>query len=151
VDFIDKAARPKAKKNLESVPEKGNSQQPLSFVSRDDSSLIASTKSLGVLLGSNVHSVFDALKSLKDLEFSRLADSTSFREDNPVLVEDVASVCSTDDSVDLEALNLICSDVIEGLGDGGCDPLILQTLVSQSSRGHPKRNKSKIKKKSKSR
>jgi hypothetical protein len=58
---------------------------------------------------------------------------------------------TSDDSVDLEALNLIHSDVFEGLDDGGCDPLILQTPVSQSSRGHPKRNKPKIKKKSKSR
>ena len=133
------------------MPEKGNSQQPLSFVTRDDSSLIASTKSLGLLLGSNVHSAFDALKLLKDQEFSRLADSAKLKDDNSVLVEDVSTVCSNDDSVDLEALNLICSDVIEGLGDGGCDPLILQTPVSQSRRGRPIHNKTKIKRKSKSR
>ena len=65
LDSTDKAARLKAKKNLESVIEKGNSQQPLPFVTRDDSSLIASTKSLGLLLGNNVHSASDALKLLK--------------------------------------------------------------------------------------
>jgi hypothetical protein len=68
-----------------------------------------------------------------------------------VLIEDVSLVCSNDDSVDLEALILICSDVIEGLGDGGCDPLILQTFISQSRRGRPKHNKPKNKRKGKSR
>jgi hypothetical protein len=66
------------------------------------------------------------------------------RKDNFVLVEEALTVCSNEESVHLEALNLICADIAEGLGDGGCDPLILQTPVSQKNKRSHK-HKSKIK------
>ena len=49
-------------------------------------------------------------------------------------LDDASIVCSADDNLDLEALNLICSDISEGLGDGCCDPVCLQTPVSQKKR-----------------
>ena len=64
-----------------------------------------------------------------------MLENAKIREENFVLVEDASTVCSNEDIVDLEALNLICSEIAEGLGDGGCDPLILQTPVSQKMRG----------------
>jgi hypothetical protein len=97
-----------------------------------------------VVLGNNDHNAFNALKSLKDQEFFRLAENAKLRDENFVLVEDASTVCSNDDSVDLEALNFICSDIVEGLGDGGCDPLILQTPVSQNKRGRPIHKTKKI-------
>jgi len=141
LDSTEKAAKLKAKKNLESATDKGKTQQPHSFISRDDSSLLSSTKSLGVVLGSNDHDIFNSLKSLKDIEHNRLIENTKLREDSFVLVEDTSTVGSNDDNIDLEVLNHICSEIAEGLGDGDCDPMILQTPVSQSKRGRPRQKK----------
>jgi len=140
-DSTEKAAKLKAKKNLEFALDKGKMQQPPSFISRDDSSLVNSTSSLGVVLGSNDHDIFNSLKCLKDIEHNRLLENAKLREENFVLVEDASTVCSNEDIVDLEALNLICSEIAEGLGDGGCDPLILQTPVSQKMRGRHRQKK----------
>jgi hypothetical protein len=137
MDSTEKAARLKAKKNLVSIIGKGKFQEPTSFVNRDDSSLISATKSLGLVLGNNDQNAFNALKSLKDQEFLRLAENSKLRDENFVSVEDASTGCSNDDSVVFEALNLFCSDIAEGLGDGGCDPLSLQTPISQVKRGHP--------------
>ena len=70
-----------------------------------------------------------------------MLENAKLREENFVLVEDASTVCSNEDIVDLEALNLICSEIAEGLGDGGCDPLILQTPVSQKMRGRHRQKK----------
>ena len=140
-DSTEKATKLKAKKNLESALDKGKMQQPPSFISQDDSSLVNSTSSLGVVLGSNDHDIFNSLKCLKDIEHNRLLENAKLREENFVLVEDASTVCSNEDIVDLEALNLICSKIAEGLGDGGCDPLILQTPVSQKMRGQHRQKK----------
>jgi hypothetical protein len=64
-----------------------------------------------------------------------MIENAKLRDENFVSVEDASTICSNEDSVDLEALNLICSEVVEGLGDGSCDPLILQTPVSQKREG----------------
>jgi hypothetical protein len=40
-------------------------------------------------------------------------------------LDETSSVCSLEENLDLEALNLICSEITEDLGDGGCDPLCL--------------------------
>ena len=95
--------------------------------------------------------MFNSLKRLKDLEHNRLVEAAKLRDDDFVLLEVAPTVCSNDDSVDLEALNLICSGVAEGLGDGGCDPVILQTPISHKRGGRPgsrkknKKNKNKNK------
>jgi hypothetical protein len=62
-------------------------------------------------------------------------------EENLVLLDDASTVCSNDDNMDLEASNLTCSEISEGLGDGGCDPVCLQTLVSQKKRPRPRQKK----------
>jgi hypothetical protein len=148
LDSTEKTARLKAKKNLESTLDKGKLQQPPSFIFRDDSSLLNATRSIGVVLGNNEHDVFNSLKSLKDQEYNRMTENAKLREENFVLVEDASTVCSNEDSVDLEALNLICSEVAEGLGDGGCDLLILKTPVSPKKRRHPKHKNKSFKSKS---
>jgi hypothetical protein len=53
LDSTEKAARLKAKKNLESTLDKGKLQQPPSFISRDDSSLLNATHSIGIILCNN--------------------------------------------------------------------------------------------------
>jgi hypothetical protein len=58
------------------------------------------------------------------------------------LLDDVSTVGSTEDNIDLEAMNLICSEISEGLGDGGYGPLCLQIPIS-----HKKRSSSRYKKK----
>jgi hypothetical protein len=48
-----------------------------------------------------------------------------------ITVEETSSICSLEEKIDLEALNLICFEIAEDLDDGGCDPLCLQTPISQ--------------------
>jgi hypothetical protein len=130
-DSVEKATKLKAHKNLESMPDKGNEPQPCSFISRDDSSLLHTTKSLGVVLGDNKQDIFNSLKSLRDIEGHRMIESKKLVEENKVMVDDASTICFNDDNIDLEALNLICSEILKGQGDGGCDPKCLQTPVSQ--------------------
>jgi hypothetical protein len=118
MDSIEKVAKLKARKNLETQLEKGNLQHSLSFISHDDSSILNSSLSLGVVLGNNDQDVFNSLKRLKDIEHNRLLQDANLIDENFVLVEDASTVCSTEDNVDLEALNLICSGIAKGLGDG---------------------------------
>jgi hypothetical protein len=83
---------------------------------------------------------------LKDIEYFRLLEDEKLRKESSLFVEDASMVCSTEDNLDLETLNLICSNMAEGLGDGGCDPLILQTPISQRASvqlRNKKRNKKK--------
>ena len=58
-------------------------------------------------------------------------------------VDDAVTDCSNDDYLDLETLNLICSEVGEYLGDGGCDPIDLHTPLSpkQSRKSKGKKKK----------
>lgn len=37
---------------------------------------------------------------------------------NNAVLDDASTICSHDDGIDLEALNLICYKISEGLGDG---------------------------------
>jgi hypothetical protein len=152
-DSTEKAAKLKASTNLDAACQIGNLKIPSSFIDRNDNSLSSTVGSLGVVLGNNETDDFNALKKLRDVEFNRLKSGTNKLSDNVVLVEDASSTCSLDDSVDLEALNLICSEILEGLGAWGCDPLILQTPISLKSSTHPRhkknsRNKNKNKTKS---
>ena len=124
-DSLEKATKLKAHKNLDSSPGKGKGTQPNSFHTLNDSILLATTNSLGVVLGDNEQAVSHSLKSLRDLEFHRMNENDMLVEGNKILLDDVSTVCSTEDNIDLEALNLICSEISKGLGDGGCDPLCL--------------------------
>jgi len=145
-DSLEKATAMKARRNLDTTSFKGKETQPLSFNSFDNSLLLQSTSLIGAL-GSNDLEVSASLKKLKDLEESRLAKKKVV-ENISLEADDISSVCSWDDRMDLEALNIICAGISEDLGDGGCDPLSLQSPVS-----HPKKSKSKgakNKKKSKS-
>ena len=47
--------------------------------------------------------------------------------------------------MDLDALNLICAEITEDLGDGGCDPLCLQTPLSHYKKSRSKINGKKLK------
>ena len=142
-DSLEKATKLKARKNLESSSIKGKESQPLSFDALDDSILLASTSALGISLGVNEHEVSCSLKSLKDVESHRLSEIFNLEESSKNLVDDVSSVCSLEENMDLDALNLICAEITEDLGDGGCDPLCLQTPLS-----HYKKSRSKINEKS---
>jgi hypothetical protein len=56
------------------VPDKGKEPQPCSFISRDDSFLLYTTKYLGVILGDNEQAISASLKSLRDVELYRMND-----------------------------------------------------------------------------
>jgi hypothetical protein len=58
-------------------------------------------------------------------------ESSRLVEKNQLVDDDTSTLCSNEESIDLEALNLICAKISEGLGDGGCDPKCLQTPISQ--------------------
>jgi hypothetical protein len=57
-------------------------------------------------------------------------ESSCFVEKNQLVDDDTSTLCSNEENIDLEALNLICAEISEGLGDGGCDPKCLQTPIS---------------------
>ena len=59
-------------------------------------------------------------------------------------LDDATTVCSLDDNIDLETLNLICADISEDLGDGGCDPSCLQTPISLLKKSRSRNNKNKV-------
>jgi hypothetical protein len=143
-DSLEKATKLKASKNLDSAPGKGKGTIPSSFHTLDDSILLARTKSLGIILGDNEQAMSLSLNSLRDLEALRMNGNDRVEEEKKIVLDDVSTVCSIEDNIDLEALNLICSEISEGFGDGGCDPLCLQTPLSQN-----KRSRSRYKKKPK--
>jgi hypothetical protein len=142
-DSLEKATKLKAHKNLESSLIKGKETWPLSFDAIDDSILVASTSALGISLGSNEQEVFLSLKSLKDIESHRLSENFNLEITNKNLVDDVSFVCSLEENMDLDALNLICAEITEDLGDGGCDPLCLQTPLSHLKKSRSSLNKKK--------
>jgi hypothetical protein len=140
-DSLEKATKLKARKNLDSASSKGKGTIPSSFHLLDDSILLARTKSLGIVLGDNEQDLSLSLSSLRDLEAIRLNGSDRVDVEKNFLLDDVSTDCSCEDNIDLEALNLICSEISEGLGDGGCDPLCLQTPLSQNKRSHSRHKK----------
>ena len=143
-DSLEKAMKLKARKNLNASSVKGNETLPHSFDILDDSMLLHTTSSLGISLGSNEQEVSLSLKSLRDIEFARMSANNSLEEKSKAMLDDTSTVCSLEENMDLEALNLICVEISEDLGDGGCDPLYLQTPISHSKKSSSKLNKKKI-------
>jgi hypothetical protein len=129
-DSLEKATKLKAHKNLDSSSSRGNKLQTSSFNTFDDPTLLAAASSLGLVLGSNEQEVSNFLNSLRDLEGKRLSENELLVNRNVANVDETTSICSLDENFDLEALNLICSEITEDLGDGGCDTLCLQTPIS---------------------
>ena len=142
-DSLEKATKLKARKNMDTPSLKGNENQPESFIFADDSSLLASTSALGISFGVNEQEISASLDSLRDLESHRLAENFASPLENNNL-DDATTVCSLDDNIDLETLNLICADISEDLGDGGCDPSCLQTPISQLKKSRSRNNKNKV-------
>lgn len=128
-DSTEKAARLKAKKNLELPSDKGKHKQINSFFLCNDLDILNSSSALGIVLGKTEHETLNSIKCLKDIEYNRMFESSKLRDENLVLVEDASTECSVDDEVDFEALNLICSEIAEGLDGTGCDPEIVQPPV----------------------
>jgi hypothetical protein len=122
---LEKATKLKARKNLDASSFKGKETQSLSFDVLDDSVLLASSSSLGISLGTNEQEVSFSLKSLKEIESLRMAGSNNLGVETKCGIDDTSTVCSLDENMDLEALNLICVEISEDLGDEGCDPLCL--------------------------
>lgn len=143
-DSMEKATKLKARKNLDSTAAKGNKPLPSSFHNLDDSVILATTDSLGINLGDDVSSVLDSVHSLKQIELQRFNDFCSSSKEEKRSCEENSSVCS-EDNVDIDALNTICSEIAESLGDGGYDPLCLHTPLSQIKRRQPKGKQNKNK------
>ena len=146
-DSLEKATKLKAHRNMDSSSIKGK-EQPLSFDVFDDSSLLAYTSTLGISLGANEQEVTLSLQHLRDIESTRMSESNLLKVDNSSLLGDASTVCSVDEDLDLDALNHICAEISEDLGDGGCDPLCLQTPISHLKKSRSKNNKKKLKKES---
>jgi hypothetical protein len=113
---------------LEFASDKGKNIQLSSFIFQDDTCLFNSTKSLGILLGNNDLEINNSLELLRSTEYQRIVDSKNLMFNDKKGIEDVVSVSSNEEYLNLEELNYICSDVAESLGDGGCDPKCLKPL-----------------------
>ena len=64
-DSVQKAAKLKARQNLEFASDKGKNVQLSSFIFQDDTYLLNSTKSLGILLGNNDLEINNSLELLR--------------------------------------------------------------------------------------
>lgn len=146
-DSLERATQLKARRNLDSSSGKGKGSQPLSYNILDDSDFLSRANSLGVFLGNNEQEVSYSINAFRDLEFHRQNEVDQLVAGSKNNLDDASTVCSLEENLDLEALNFICSEISEGLGDGGCDPLCLQTPVSHKTKARSK-NRKKIKKKS---
>jgi hypothetical protein len=141
----EKAAKLKARQNLEFTYTKGNCSQLSTFAFRDDSCLVKSTNDLGILLGVDSCQVHKSLDLLREIECQRLIERRSNLNELNAVADDTSTVCSDENCLDLEALNLICSEVVEVLGDGGVDAKCLRTPVLPSKRASSKSSKKKKK------
>jgi len=127
-DSLEKAMKLKARKNLNASSVKGNETLPHSFDILDDSMLLHTTSSLGISLGSNEQEVSLSLKSLRDIEFARMSANNSLEEKSKAMLDDTSTVCSLEENMDLEALNLICVEISEDLGDGAVTLCVYRPL-----------------------
>ena len=110
---------------------KSNVSQHSSFVPLSDDIIAERTASLGIVLGNNASEIVKTVYNLKELEERRLSEVVCLQNSLDTNTDNI-SVCSQDESIDLETLNLLWSEISECLGDGGCDPLVLQTpLIAQ--------------------
>jgi hypothetical protein len=100
---------------------------------------------LEVVLEANEQEVSLSLNSLRDLEVQRLCESGKLVNHNITNLDETSSVCSLEENLELEALNLICSDITEDLGDGGCD-LCVYRPPYHSIKRHVQRVGRKLKK-----
>ena len=121
-DSMEKATKLKARKNLDDATNKCNSSQNLSFNKLVDSDIIARTSSLGVVLGKTEDAVLSTVKSLREIEITRMNESVSLKEGKINNLDEVTTECSIDKGIDLQALNFLCSEITDCLCDGGCDP-----------------------------
>ena len=76
-----------------------------------------------------------SLNSLKDLEALRVNEHDRIEDEMKFVSDDASTVCSIEDKIDVEALNLICSEISEGLCDGGYD-LCVYRLLYHKTKGH---------------
>jgi hypothetical protein len=80
-DSLEKAMKLKARKNLDSSSGKGKENFPRSFHTLDDSCLLATNNSLGVILGDNEQTMSLSLNSLRDLEAHRVNEHDRIEEE----------------------------------------------------------------------
>jgi hypothetical protein len=66
-------------------------------------------------------------------------ESSRLVEKNQLVDDDTSTLCSNEESINFQALNLICAEISKGLGDRGCDPKCLQTPISQKKGAHKSR------------
>jgi hypothetical protein len=133
-DSLEKATKLKAHKNLDYPSDKGNKIQPSSFNTLDDSTLLASTSSLGIVLGASAQEVSLSLSSLRDLESQRLSERDFSLNHVSTILDETSTVCSLDENLDLQSLNLICSEVAEDLGDGAVTLYVYRPPYHNSKR-----------------
>jgi hypothetical protein len=91
-DSLEKAAKLKARQNLEHTSGKGKDPQNISFIFRDDTFLFNSSKSLGILLGDNELDMHNSLEILRQIERQHLHDSKLLMESNRLVADDASTV-----------------------------------------------------------
>jgi len=101
-DSVEKAAKLKARQNLEFASDKGKNVQPNSFIFQYDTCLFNSTKSFGILLGNNDLEINNSLELLRSTEYQRMVDSKNLMFNDKKEIEDVVSVSSNDEYFTLQ-------------------------------------------------
>lgn len=117
-DSVERAAKLKAKKNLEMDP-KGNCPNDISFLSFDELDMVSKISNLGISVGSSHLEKLAWVDKTKSIELSRLSESSASSNNN-----NFSLLCDNNveegDGIDLLALNHICGEMVEGPSDENC-------------------------------
>jgi len=122
-DSLQRAAKLKAKRNLEESTKQGNSSSVNSFSALDNSVIAAKFSSLGVCLDVSNFSCSEQLDCLKSVEKDMLSCAKRSEveknwESVSLLLDDSDELWG--DDIDILALNHICGEMAEGPSDGDC-------------------------------
>ena len=146
-DSLQRAAKLKAKRNLEESTKQGNSSSVNSFSALDNSVIAAKLSSLGVCLDVSNFSCSEQLDCLKSVEKDRL--SCAKRSEVEKTWESVSSLLDDSDElwgddIDILALNHICGEMAEGPSDGDCGGS--EDTRAKTSVGKNRKRKKKLRK-----
>ena len=145
-DSLQRAAKLKAKRNLEESTTQGNSSSVNSFSALDNSLIATKFSSLRVCLDVSNFSCSEQLDYLKSIEKDRLScDKRSEVEKN---WESGSSLDDSEelwgDDIDIMALNHICGEMAEGPSDGDCGGS--EDTRAKTSVGKNRKRKKKLRK-----
>jgi hypothetical protein len=133
-DSTERAAKLKARKNLEEPNNSGNILNT-SFLSFSNDEVAHNISKVGVLLGSTDTSVSKSINNLKHVERSRLHVLPKQKELHASSKQLDYDLTDSEDELDLLAINQLCGEIVEGMSEGEandlCDLQVVPKKINQ--------------------